>query len=53
MNSENIYRDSLIRDLNIDELRLLFWQTYGWMCNNHKDEMDQAIASALLDITKG
>ena len=49
---EHRYRDALIRDLDIDELRAVFWQTYGLMSINHKDEIDIAIAAAVLNVTR-
>lgn len=39
-----------INALTHDQLRSLFWQTYGWMSVHNKTEMDKAVSSALDEI---
>lgn len=41
-----------INKFNSNQLRTLFFQTYGWMKNEYNDDITKAIESSMIDARK-
>lgn len=41
-----------ITGFNVNQMKTLFWQTFGWMENHDKEEINKAVKSAMIDARK-